>query len=313
MENATILANQITVMFMLMAVGVCMEKRKMFSPTTVKELNNLVVTLVTMCAIINAYQLEYSKQYLINLFFGLLLSITAHFIGIGVSFLVFRKKDLTSRLSRFGCIYSNSSFMALPLVTAVFGTEGIFYCAAYVGVFNIFLWSHGISLYKENSSHSPKDIAKTIFTNPVAISVFVGIILYSTNIRFIPQVTSVIVYIASMNTPIAMILLGFFMSKCHILDAFKNPRIYGIVFIRLMFIPAILLTLLKIITLFVDLDKTLMLSCLIPASCPTAATMAMFSERFDVDPSFGVKTVTVCTLTSLITIPTIIIIAQMIL
>lgn len=313
MESASILANQIIVMFLLMAFGVLMEKKKMFSPITVKELNNLVVTIVTMCAIINAYQLEFSKQYVLNLFYGLILAIVAHIVGITVSKLIFRKKDLTSRLSIFGSVYSNSSFMALPLLTAVFGTEGIFYGAAYIGIFNIFLWSHGINLYREHPITSPKVMMIVISKNPVAISVVVGILLYVTNIRFPAQITSVIWYIASLNTPVAMILLGFFIAKCNILDAFKNIRIYGIVFLRLIFIPLIVLLLLKIATLFIDLDQTLMLAGLISTGCPTAATMAMFSERFDIDPSFGVKTVTVCTIMSLFTIPLLIMFAQMIL
>ena len=310
MEIAATVANQILIMFLLMAVGAIVAKLKYFSTGTIKEVNNFLIVFVISCAVINAFQMEYNARYVKNLGIILVLSVVAHLIGIAIATFIFKKKDLKSKLSIFGSVYSNSSFMALPLLSSVFGTEGIFYGAAYIGVFNIFIWSHGVDLIDPNKIKGYKDNFIKIIKNPVVFSVFVGIFLYVTNIRFHQPVNDVLGYIASLNTPLAMILLGVFITKCNLLDAFKSGRIYLISFLRLLLIPVILLFIVKGITLFVDLDKTLVLALLISVGCPTAGTMAMMSERFDIDTGFAVKSITVCTILSIVTIPFLMIIAQ---
>ena len=51
-------------------------------------------------------------------------------------------------------IFTNCGFMAIPLLDALFGQIGVFYCNAYLTVFNFVVWTYGLFLMK------PKDEKK---------------------------------------------------------------------------------------------------------------------------------------------------------
>lgn len=310
MDVVITIANQIIIMFLLMGVGVFLERRKAFSPQTVKELNSFLITVVVMAAIVTAFQTEYQESFVRNLFVGLIIGAIAHLIGIVLATAIFGKKTLENRLSIFGSVYSNSTFMGLPLVTAVFGAEGTFYAAIYVAVFSTFIWSHGASLVDGDNTKTIKERAFQIIKNPVILSAIFGMFCYITNIRFPVQISNVIGYVASLNTPLAMILLGIFMAKCNIFEAIKNVKIYKVTILRLIIIPLTFLLVMKVLMMFFVIESNMVLAILISVSCPTAGTMAMMSERFDVDTSYAIQTITLCTIASLATIPLIMMIAQ---
>ena len=108
--------------------------------------------------------------------------------------------------------------MGIPLIEGVFGTEGVLYATAYLTTFNVFVWSHGVLMMK--NSFSKKEVLKILKT-PAIIAVTVGIICYVTNLRFSNIITRPIEYIASMNTPLAMVVSGITIAQalvCEVVD-----------------------------------------------------------------------------------------------
>ena len=55
-----------------------------------------------------------------------------------------KKEGKDTAIERFSSVYSNCGFMGIPLVNAMFGSEGVFYLTAFITVFNILAWTHGI-------------------------------------------------------------------------------------------------------------------------------------------------------------------------
>ena len=69
-----------------------------------------------------------------------------HLLLIAVAHGLFRDKDEgRRRVLRFATVFSNAGYMAIPLQQAVLGDEGVFYCAAYIIVFNIVMWTYGVA------------------------------------------------------------------------------------------------------------------------------------------------------------------------
>ena len=66
-------------------------------------------------------------------------------------------------VEKIALIYSNSGFIGLPLINGVIGQEGVFYMTAYLTVFNLLLWTHGVivmggagdlKIYMQESLHT---------------------------------------------------------------------------------------------------------------------------------------------------------------
>lgn len=311
MEISITVFNQIIIMFLLMSVGFFAEKFGFFSKQTTKDLNNFVMIVVMSSNIINSFNIDFNKTQAINLFYALILSFTVHFIGIFIANICFKGEKHENLVSKIGVVYSNCGFMALPLLLSAFGTDGVFYGSVYIAVFNIFVWCHAVNIFENPKKIT--EILKTCLKKPVIVSVFLGISIYLLQIPIPYQIGSVIGYVASLNTPLAMMLLGIFVTRCDFKSSLKSLKMYFVCFLRLVLIPIITIFILKLVSLVVAIDPILALTITVSSACPSAGTTAMMCEKFDLDTSFGISIITFSTLFSCVTIPILILISQYIL
>jgi predicted permease len=293
-------------MFLLILTGFLCYKTKIISATTNGQLSNLILLIINPAVIIYAYHTEFKSE----LFFGLIVSFglatISHIIGIIVGKIFVKKKGHENYpIERFCVIYSNCGFMAIPLVNAIFGLEGVFYLTAYITVFNVFIWTQGVFLMTQKRSF--KEIIGAL-RSPVLISVGVGLVLFFTQIKLPTVAISTIKYISLMNTPLAMIVAGIFVAQTNILKAFKNLRIYYISFLKLLVVPLISLLIFKAL----NITDTVLLVIVIATACPTATTSILFASRFGKDAPYASENLTVTTLLSILTIPFVVFISKLI-
>lgn len=116
--------------------------------------------------------------------------------------------------------------------------------------------------------------------NPVFISMVIGLILFVTQPTLPSVVTGTIGYIADANTALAMIILGFYLSKVRLRDLFASARLYVVSAVRLLVVPAVTVL---IFLLFPFARGEITLITLIAAATPVASSTAIFAQKFDQD------------------------------
>ena len=84
-----------------------------------------------------------------------------------------RRKDSRTPIFRFACIFSNAAYMGFPLISALFGSEGLLYASAYVTVFNILLWTMGYGFV--SGSSDPKEVLHSLLHTPVLYAMVIGL------------------------------------------------------------------------------------------------------------------------------------------
>ena len=216
---------------------------------------------------------------------------------------IVRDKNIDRRkVLRFGAVFSNCGFMALPLQKAVLGDEGVFYGAVFVAVFNILVWSYGLL---DMSSDGGFDIKKIIL-NPGVLGAAAAALLFFLRIRLPELVSGPVGYISALNTPVPMLVIGCHLSKTDFKKALSDKGIYLVTALRLIAIPCAALLIMKLC----GVSGTILTACTIAASAPVAATTTMFATKFNRDAELSVGLVSVTTLISVVTMPVIIAASQ---
>ena len=142
MELALICAQQVIVLFLLIGAGAAAIKTGVLKPEGRQTLSNLLVYLVVPAMIVHSYMMDFSEEILHNLLAAFGLSVLAILIGTVLTLaLTARQKDRRAPIFRFASVFSNAAYMGFPLISALFGSEGLLYASAYVTVFNILLWT----------------------------------------------------------------------------------------------------------------------------------------------------------------------------
>lgn len=303
-ENFLTVGTQVLVLFILIGIGVICGKIRFFSPVTAKHLTNIVLYFVTPCVVIDAFHREFDPALLTNLGITALCAVCIHIFSVALAAAVFRAKDASRCcVLRFGTVFSNCGFMSIPLQAALLGSDGVFYGAVFVAIFNLVLWSYGVLVMSgDKKTLSP---AKLLL-NPGVVGVVAGFLLFVFSVK-LPQVISAPVdYMASLNTPLPMLIIGFYLSRTNLKQALLDKRQYLAIALRLVVIPLCTLVLMYIL----HIRGVILVACVIAASAPVAAATTMFATKFDRDTALSVNMVSLSTLFSLITMPLIVGLAQ---
>ncbi len=258
--------------------------------------------IVNPCLIITVYQTDYDPKLVKGLAIAFIIALLSHLIGITIAKLAFSDKNNDFEIDRFTAIYSNCGFMGIPIVSSVLGNEAVFYLTGYITVFNFLSWTHGIGLLKRQ--FSIKELKEGILS-PMILATAGGLLLFLLQIRLPEVVFDSIDYIASMNTPLAMIVAGLSVAQADLKKIFSNLRVLKVCMIRLFIIPLAVLLILSVL----PIDLLITYPILIASSCPSATTGTMMAIRYDRNYTYSSEIVSVSTILSMFTIPIITFIA----
>lgn len=294
---ANTILDQTIIMLILIMVGVLCFKAHIISRESNKDLSKLVLQVVNPAVIFMSYQTDYKSELVRNLLLTFALSVGSMAILIAAAYIFIRKKeDRETEIDRFSAIYSNCGFMGIPLMNALFGMEGVFYLTAYITVFNIIVWTHGIILIS-----GERDIKKVIkvFYSPTIISIVLGIICFFLKLR-LPEVPSrAFNFVVQLNTPLAMIVSGVTMAETDIPELLKNKRVYIVCALRLLLLPAILSVLLSLL----PLDEKVRMTVIVAAAAPPAAMCTLQCIRYGRNSVYASELFTAGTVFSVATLP----------
>ena len=303
-ENFLIISQQVLVLFILVAVGFLCGKKGLIDDVASKKLTDIVLYVVTPCVMISAFQREFSVELVGKIIIAAVCAALIHAGSILLAKLIFHdKNESRKKVLRFSVIFSNCGFVSLPLQKAILGDEGWFYGSIFVAVFNIFLWTYG--LVSMSGDRRQLSVKKLVF-NPGIVGVAVALILFLCRIN-LPEILSLPVdYLAALNTPLPMLIIGYYLSKANFKAAFTDAGIYIAMGVRMVLIPLIALGLM----LWFKIDSTIIVAFTIAGSAPTAATTTMFSAKYDRDVELSVGVVASTTVISLVTMPLVTALAQ---
>ena len=296
LQDFSTVASNVLTLFLLMGVGVLCAKTKLLSDGAVKALANLVLYIATPCVIIKSCIREFDPAMLWGFLTVVAVAAVNHGLLILLAQVAFRdSEENRRRVFRCATVFSNAGYMAIPLQQAILGDVGVFYCAAYIIVFNVFLWTYGLV---EMSGETRLSVKK-ILLNPGLIGVAVGLTLFVLPIP-VPQLfTDAVAHFAALNTPIPMLIVGYYLAQTDLVAALKDGRGWLCIGLRLVVAPLVALGGL----LLCGVRGDVLTACMICIATPVATSCTMFATRFDRNPKLSVNLVSLSTLLSVATLP----------
>ena len=150
-----------------------------------------------------------------------------------------------------------------------------------------------------------------MIVNPGTVGLALGLPLFLLSIQLPNIVRTPIHLMAGLNTPLAMIVIGYCLWGAKLGRVAKMPAVYVASFIRLLAFPlAVIALLFPVRTL---LDRNMMLAVIIAVAAPVAAMVSMFASKFNRDVDTAVAVVSGTTLLSIVTLPLVIALAMAVL
>lgn len=306
LESLFIVAQQVGVLFMLMGIGFVCNRTKLLTQTSVKGMVNVLILIVTPCLIVHSFQAHaFRPELLAGLGWAFAFSLLSPALGMFAAALFVRNADVRqSSVLKTSIVFSNAGFMGIPLEYALLGEDGVFYGVAYVVVFNLLFWSWALVTF----CGSLKDVRlRTLFLNPGSVGVAIGLPFFLFSWKLPAFLGRPVGMMADLNTPLAMIIIGFNLAEAKFGPVLRLPKAYLVAGLRLVALPAVFLAIVYgLHRAGVSFDSKMAVAITTAASAPVAALTSMFAVRYERDVSLSVGLVSGTTLLSILTMPPIV-------
>ncbi|MBQ7121717.1 MAG: AEC family transporter [Clostridia bacterium] len=309
LQNVLIASEQVAILYILVAVGAIADKAGIYTEKVAKSCTDLLFYIITPAVIIESFlSLEYNAETAKSLFIAMGCGFILHIVSAAISALVFNRCPADRRcIYKYSCAYGNCGYMALPLAGAVLGNEGVFYCSAVIISFQVFSFTHGIyTITKGKEGEKIKFDFKKLILNPGVISVIIGLPLFLLSVQLPEIIAKPMSYIASLNTPVAMLIFGTYIANTNFKSIFKDWRIFAVSLVKLIILPLLLISAFRL----AGITGSLLVALSISAGAPTANNTVMFAAKYDRNTGLASQTVAVVSFISIITLPVMIALAQ---
>ena len=241
-------AGQMLVLFAMMFTGYFLARRDWINNSLSSALSRLVVNIFNPFLMISSVFGQSLKQsgplfwenlVLVGIFY-LLLFLAGFFIVF-----VLRPTSQTAPIYKLLTLLPNCGFMGIPIVSSLLGAQYIIYVAVYMLVFNLIIYTYGISLVRRSLSDgsapalSMSARLRQIFGNTGVLASLITIVLFVTGISLPENVQKFINYMGNPCVPLSMILIGCSLAASPLSRIFQEVRLYGFAFIKMFAIPIV--------------------------------------------------------------------------
>lgn len=297
-DNLLATAQQVFILYILIAVGYFADKTGLYTEKASRLNTNLLFYIITPMVIVDSFlSMDNSPENLKNLGLAAICGVAIHLLGMVLILPFFNKGERKqSGVYKFASMYGNCGYMALPLAKAILGAEGVFYCSVVIMVFNIFSFTHGIYIM---GAQEGKFSFKKLIINPGSIGVIIGLPLFLLGVELPTVLASPIGSLASLNTPIAMLIFGTYLANTDLKTMFTDKNIYTVAAIKLLAIPLIMFGFFRLL----NIPPTLATAMTVSASAPSANNTVVLSGKYNLDTGLASKTVALVSFISIITMP----------
>lgn len=302
--DIVIILQQMVIIFLLIGTGMFLYRKKMLSENASKDLSGLIVNVTNPALLICSAFSDAPKVSLKELGTAFLLYIIVYAILILAGFLIPHLLRVPSKyhyVYQMLSVFGNVGFIGIPLASAVLGESSLIFVSIYNLLFNILIYTFGISTLQKAS---PDAACHTGFSwekciNAGTVSALVTVVFYLADFKIPVIISSTLSYAGRATTLLSMLVLGISVARIHIKDIFRDPRLYGFTLLRQILIPIGCVVLLRP---FVHNDLILHTMTLMLA-VPAANMPLMLSTEMNLETETISQGIILTTVLSLITIP----------
>jgi len=295
--EASLVAKQVAVLAVLMAVGYIGTKKKVINESISKGMTSILTNIALPALMLSSFNMTYSNEALKGILIIFIYSIGAHIINALVVKLLYIKYSRGKNVVlRFGTIFSNTGFMGLPLIYELFGQEAALYGSVFMIPYHTILWTYGESILVKDKEDPP---IKKILKNPAIIAIIIGTIIFALRVQLPYVASKSLSMLSSMTSPLSMLILGEKIAKIKFKEVIGDKDIYYGCFIKLIVIPIISLVILKIIKA-PELLKNIVVFM---QSLPAAILLVVLTQKHEGEVELASKFAVVSHIVSIFTIP----------
>jgi len=306
--ETSIIISQIFILAVVVLIGVIAAWAKVLTVTAKDMLSKVIFNIsLPLMLFTNFLKLEATPKLLANSFIVLSVSgfVILFMLFAGwVMTRIFKIKGREAAVFKAHSMFGNTIFLGFPLITALYGVEGLLYASMFQLVSNLIMWTVGVVVLTHGDGKSwRKSIVRVL--NPNTVATLSGLLFFILSIKLPPLLVKPLMELGSANTWLSMLYIGAMLVLADVGGLLGRKSLYIISINRLIVVPAILIFLFAAISRLTGLsaDKMVASVIILEASMPCMASVVIMAKELGADDHQAVGNVFVSTIISILTLP----------
>lgn len=308
-----VVVQQMIIIFILIGIGMILFRRKLLSEEGSKQISGLIINVTNPALLICSALDDGPKASLRELGIALAAYAAVFAVLILVGFLLPFLLRVPSSLHyayQMLTIFGNVGFIGIPLASAVLGSESLIFVSIFNLLFNILIYTLGISLLQraaKKQTAGGKAVPENKFAsgrlqklvNAGTVSAVVTIIFYLGNFHVPVVISSALSYTGRATTLLSMLVLGVSVAQMTPKEIFSHPKLYLFTLLRQILVPIACILLMRNL-----IDSRLILNTmLLMVAVPAANMPLMLAKQMDMETDSISQGIILTTVLSLVTVP----------
>lgn len=301
-----VMLQQMTVMFLMMAVGYLCYKKQILTEEVSKKVSAIVVNVANPCMILSSAQTDQQMR-------GKELLQTLAIVALMYVFLLvvaqLLPKILRIRKESRGAyaamtVFANIGFMGFPVLAAMYGNGALLYGAVFQIPFNILIYTYGVAVLTRRPDAGGKagldriEILKKIF-NIGVIACIAAMLIYFLRIPIPSFLQAFITNLGNLTAPLSMMIIGASLAQMPLKELFLDKKLLLFSMVKLLILPAVWMLMVN----RVAEQEILRGVCLVMMATPAGSMTAMLAQQYGGDYETASRGVALTTVLSVITMP----------
>lgn len=195
---------------------------------------------------------------------------------------------------RYTLAFPNVAFIGYPVVSALFGTEALFYAVILVLPFNLMTFTLGPLMLAGAKRFS----LRQMFSPCVAASIL-ALVLALGRLRPPAMVGEALSFVGGVTVPLSLLFVGSLLAGMPLGRMLASPRLWILTAVRLLALPAVLCFLLR----WMGTDPLILGVAVTQMAMPAAVNGSLLCMEYGGDAECMAQITFVSTLASIVTIP----------
>ena len=304
MELTLVLAQKILSLSIYIVLGFIAVRTKVLTFQDSKALSAFALYFLTPCAMLDAYQYEFSAAKLV----GMGVSFAASLVVVavfGALTLLLRRPLRLNVVESTSLEYPNAGNFMLPLVASAMGGEWVIYCSASFFVMNVLMFTHGLAVL----SGKQKFTLSMLYKNVVMLANVAGLVMFLCRWQLPGLLGDTVTAMGGMMGPVYMFTIGMILGNADLGRVFTSGRAWLITFGRLIVYPAAAIAALCACGIFAlhPQAREIITVVALTAGAPAAVMVTQFTQmyRTEAEAQFASSVNIMSTVLCLATMPVI--------
>ena len=283
-------------LFLYMLCGVIVAKLRIIRDDNRQVVVRLLMDVAMPMMVLSAFNKPTTAEDIKASFLVMVIALAGCVVTGLIGKVIWRNEPENKRkVLMYASMFSNAGNAGLPILKLVFDDIGVFLGSMYLIPPRILQWTVGLGFFVKPKKGS---WVRNVALNPMVVTIYIGAVLMATGWQIPGVFGTAIENLGNMTAPLSMILIGATLSGMN-LKMLLDRSVLLISALRLLVFPMLFAVGLK----WLGTDLTTMNICVILLAMPVASNTAAMAERYGGDYVFASACVSVTTLLSVLTVP----------